>query len=371
MKLLYIVIAILMLGIIIFLHELGHFIVGRLSGISVTEFALGMGPRICGFTRKGTKFSLRLIPLGGYCAFVGEDEDSSDPRSMNNAPAWKRLLTVLAGPFMNFLVAFILSTILIAADLISNPFETVTYPQVADIIAGMPAEEAGIQKGDVFVEVNGAAISFDGEGTDLLRSVAAACENGESMNVKLDRPVTETEWETYETVLTPAFDEESGSMLMGVQLPVWNAPYNVGVVGAMGESFRFMGRVVVETWKMLVSLISDLVRGNQIEEGAVSGVVGIVDTVSDELNTGFSRDFAYGIASVVYYIMAISLSLGIMNLLPFPALDGGRGVLLVIEAVTGKHIKRETEAVINLIGFAILILLMVFVTVNDVRNIIK
>ena len=369
MKILYILIAILMLGIIIFLHELGHFIVGRLCGIGVTEFALGMGPKLWGFTRKGTKFSLRLIPLGGYCAFVGEDDDKKDdPTAMNNAPAWKRLLTVLAGPFMNFLVAFILSTVLIAAGLIANPYETVSLPYVVEVMEGMPAEEAGIKVNDIFVEVNGNPVSFDSEGTDYLRSVAAL---GEQMNVKLSRPISDTERETYETVFTPAYDEETGSVIMGVKLPNTYAAFDVGVIGAMGESFKFMGRTAVETWKLLVSLIGDLVRGNQIEQGTVSGVVGIVDVVSDELSVGFSEAFAEGLAAISYYIMAISLSLGIMNLLPFPALDGGRAVLLIIEAITGKHIKRETEAIINLIGFAILILLMVFVTVNDVRNIIR
>ena len=369
MKLLYIVIAILMLGIIIFLHELGHFIVGRLCGIGVTEFALGMGPKLWGFTRKGTKFSLRLIPLGGYCAFVGEDDDKKDdPTAMNNAPAWKRLLTVLAGPFMNFLVAFILSTVLIAAGLIANPYETVSLPYVVEVMEGMPAEEAGIKVNDIFVEVNGNPVSFDSEGTDYLRSVAAL---GEQMNVKLSRPISDTERENYETVFKPAYDEETGSVIMGVKLPNTYAAFDVGVIGAMSESFKFMGRTAVETWKLLVSLIGDLVKGRQIEQGTVSGVVGIVDVVSDELSVGFSEAFAEGLAAISYYIMAISLSLGIMNLLPFPALDGGRAVLLIIEAITGKHIKRETEAIINLIGFGILILLMVFVTVNDVRNIIR
>ena len=369
MKILYILIAILMLGIIIFLHELGHFIVGRLCGIGVTEFALGMGPKLWGFTRKGTKFSLRLIPLGGYCAFVGEDDDKKDdPTAMNNAPAWKRLLTVIAGPFMNFFVAFILSTILIAGGLIMNPYETEMLPYVIEVLAGMPAEEAGILLGDIFTEVNGQPVTFDSTGTDFLCSFAAG---GESMTVKLSRAVSDTEVETYETVLTPVFDEESGSMLMGVSFPYTYARFDVGVFGAMGESFKFMGRTAVETWKLLVSLIGDLLHGNPIEQGTVSGIVGIVDTVSDELNVGFSENFAYGLSYVTYYIMAISLSLGIMNLLPFPALDGGRAVLLIIEAITGKHIKRETEAIINLIGFGILILLMVFVTVNDVRNIIR
>jgi len=365
MSILYILAAVLMLGVIIFLHELGHFVAGRAMGIGVNEFAVGMGPKVFGWEKNGTKYSLRCIPLGGYCAFVGEDDGNDAQNAMNAQPAWKRIVTVFAGPFMNFLVAFVIAVVLIATHSIPNIYETTSVPVITGVIENMPAEAAGVQKNDIIIAVNGEQVSYDDSGVALVKSKLSA---DESIVLTVKRG---EEGETVDITLTPEYDAESGKLLLGVYFPTIYASYDCGFFGAIPEALKFMGRTVVETVNMLGSLLGKLFTGGKVESGSVSGVVGIVSQVSEGMSDGFSSGIGDGLFVIAYYIMAISLSLGIMNLLPFPALDGGRLVLLVIEAITGKHLKREAEGIINLIGFAVLIILMIVVTFSDVKSLIK
>ena len=162
--------ALIILGVVVTIHEFGHFIVGKLSGIAVTEFAVGMGPKLISWQGKETKYSIRILPLGGFCAFVGEDEDNPDPRAMNNQPVWKRFLTVFAGPFMNFLLAFIMAVVLIATSAIPDPYSIKTVPVLYSVEENMPAGRAGLQAGDRILEVDGEAVSSDDAGVELLRS---------------------------------------------------------------------------------------------------------------------------------------------------------------------------------------------------------
>ena len=393
MSIVYILLALVMLGVIIFLHEFGHYIVGRLLGIGIVEFAIGMGPKLLGWKRthkvKGTgeeetiQYSLRLLPLGGFCAFLGEDTGDDAPRAMNNQPAWKRILTVAAGPAMNFAVAFVLSVGLIASGQIANPYDTETLPIVSDVIEGMPAQQAGFEALDVISRLDGTVITPDGAGTEALRAYLASLEEGQSVNVTVKRADRDArlswpeEGPSLEMLLSDAKNEvqltltparQEGTVLLGVHLPSRYAAYDCGLLGAIPESLKFMWNTVKATYEMLGTLIRNLVTGGDIPEGSVSGVVGIVAGVSDSLKTGFGEAFATGMLNILFYVMAISLSLGIMNLLPLPALDGGRLVLLIIEWITGKHLSRKTEGFINLIGLALLLAVMLIVTYFDIRS---
>ena len=369
MTLVYILIAIVMIGFIIFFHELGHFVAGRLSGIGVTEFAVGMGPRLCGFEKNGTKYSLRLIPLGGFCAFVGEDEASDKADAMNNVSAWKRVFTVAAGPFMNLLLALILTVILISTNQIYNAFEKTapTVPQIGSVVDNSAAQEAGIMPGDLIVAVNGSSIDYSGAGADPLQTEIQGYESGAIVLT------VERNGDIFDTELVPRYSEADKRMLIGITYGYRYsyAEYDCNVLTAIPEAGKFMFRYFAETIKELGKLVGRLITGSGVESGTVTGVVGMVSNVSSDLSTGFAYGFSTGITEIGLWIMVISLSLGIMNLLPFPALDGGRLILLIIEAVTGKHLKRELEGYINLAGFALLLALMLIVTYSDIRALFK
>ena len=151
---LYILLAIALLGVLVMVHEFGHYIVGRLTGMTVLEFSIGFGPKLLGWKRKGIDYSLRAVPLGGYCSFLGEDENNSDPRAMNNQPVWRRFLTVLAGPMMNFIFAFIVCVVMLMGYFTAG----VVSPTVESVYADYPAAQAGMQAGDVIVEADGVPI---------------------------------------------------------------------------------------------------------------------------------------------------------------------------------------------------------------------
>lgn len=360
-NLLYILLALVLLGIITTFHEFGHFLVGRACGIGVIEFAVGMGPRLCGWERKGTKYSLRLLPIGGYCSFVGEDEASDNPRAMNNQPVWKRMLTVLAGPAVNLLLAVIVATGLIAGGLIVNPFEIDSQPVLLSVVENSAAAEAGLLPGDTIASIDGEAISCDSAGMERAREIIGATSAGETLTLTVKRGE-----ETLDVSLSPRYSEEDGRTMIGVSFQSFYRSYNLNVLEAIPEAFRLTGRVVVETVKFLKNLLIGLFTGQGVQDGAVQGVVGIVSTVSDDMKTGFGMTFMDGLHSILYWLMVISMNLGIMNLLPLPALDGGRVLFLIVEGLRGKPFNREREGLVNLIGFALLIMLAIFITYKDI-----
>ena len=391
MTIVYILIAILMLGVLIFVHELGHYLVGRLMNIGIEEFAIGMGPKI--FSRKGThkikiggkittettSYSLRALPLGGFCAFVGEDDETDDPRAMNKAPAWKRLLTVAAGPFMNIFIAFLIGVVLISAGLIPNIYDRehlhdyrVTVlatsegmPAAEAQISGLTGEEAKISYGDEIISVNGYAL--DADGVSGLKSQLKLIGVGGEAELVLKRG------EALLPVAVTLGEGEDGSPMLGVSLSESASypEYDCNLFESFGESVKLMKNITVDTYSSLIDLIGKVFRGESIPEGSVSGVVGIVSNVSSTLQIGFGENFSSGVMYIFLYLMLISVSLGLMNLLPLPALDGGRLVLLIIEVITGKHLNRKVEGYINLIGLALLLGLMLLVTFFDVKSLFK
>ena len=378
MTIVYILVAIVMLGVLIFLHEGGHYLMGRLMNIGIEEFAIGMGPKI--FSRKGTHkikvngkieqetttYSLRLLPLGGFCAFVGEDENNSDPRAMNNAPVWKRLLTVAAGPVTNLLVAFLIGWVLIATATVPNLYSTQNaYIEISGTIEGLPAEESYIKSGDIILSVDG--IDMIGNGTDTMKSYISSLEPGTSVKMWVQRGNISL------PVSVKTAKNESGETMLGVYLTQYatRAQYDCNVLEAMGESAVLMKNIFVDTFESLGGLLRKLFSGQSIPEGSVSGVVGIVSNVSTGLRASFDEDFLSGITLFFLYMMLISESLGIMNLLPLPALDGGRLAVLIIELITKKHLNRRVEGYINLAGLALLLCLMAVVTFSDVKMLIK
>lgn len=343
-NILYILIAILLLCLLIVVHELGHFVVGRLCGIGVVEFSVGFGPKLFGWRRKDTDYSIRAFPLGGYCKFVGEDEDNNAPNAMNNMPVWKRFLTVVAGPAMNVVFAFLAGIVMLCM------FYGTVIPRVDSVVEGMPAAEAQLLPGDVVTYANGMKIPLTADGTVELRSII---QQSDSVDLTVKRGN-----ETIELTLIPDLvaDESTGETVRQIGISFEFVPYNI--LTAIPGSARLMKDM---STMMLDFLRNLLFKGEGVED--VAGAVGTVAIVSQQL--------ALDPSQLLYFAVVISLNLGIMNLLPLPALDGGRLVFLVIEAIRGKPVPPEKEGIVHGIGLLLLLGLAAVLTWHDIVTLIK
>lgn len=343
----FIVYAIIIFAILIFVHELGHFIAARVSGISVREFALGMGPKLFKKQGKQTLFSIRAFPIGGFCAMEGEDEDSADPHAFNNRPIPARALTLVAGSLMNILLAILLLSIIIF-----SAGEPTT--KIAEIGADSPALGAGLVEGDQIVSINGEPIKswadISAYVTDFNQRVASGEVTGDAAAIEVLRADG-----SRETIKTAFYEDAEGNMKIGI----------TPVIGhSAGFAFRSIGYGANATWsmtKMMFATLRDLFTGKAGID-SLTGPVGIVKTVGDTAQMGFGY--------VVQLAALISLNLGIVNLLPLPALDGGRILFLIVRIFTGKRVSDTVEGRIHLVGFVLLIALMVYVTVIDVNRFI-
>lgn len=337
MTLLSIVGALLVLTVLVFVHELGHFYAGKRLGFRIDEFAIGMGPVVCSKEKNGTRFAIRALPIGGLCAFHGEDEGVSDPECFNAQPVWKRMIVVLAGPFMNILLAVVLAVIIL-----------MTYgeymPMINDFTAeNTPAEAAGIQVGDIITEIDGKSITYYAECTDYIRQADHA---GIEVTVRRGgSDVTLTARDIY--------DPESGSNRLGIYISPERLRY--GLLEAATNSVRYTCYIVKEMFKVLGGLFTGSVTSDD-----VAGPVGTISIIGQAVRAGFEVVLRLGVL--------ISINLGIMNILPIPALDGGRFLFMVIEAVRGKPIPPEKEGMIHMAGLVLLFSLMILLTVMDVRK---
>ncbi len=379
-----VLLALIVLGVIITVHEFGHYIVGKKLGIGIVEFSIGFGPKLVSWKRKETKYSIRLLPLGGYCAFLGEDTDANAPNAMNNQPVWKRFMTVLAGPALNVLVAFVAAVVLIAGGYIYNPFKTQVFPVLVQIADDSPADRAGLKVGDIIARANGEEISFDTSGTEKVREIISDSPNmpvaltinrsgtdsPDLSDIPQDGLSDETEHEEIEIVITPLIDEKEDRPMIGVSFGAYYDSYDCNVITAIPEAALLLKEVVVMTVSFLKDMIVGLIGGRGVDDGALTGVVGIVAEMSTDVKQGIMLNFSDGMLRILNWILIISLNLGIMNLLPLPALDGGRLVFLAIEGIRRKPLNRDKEGIVHLIGLALLLALAVFITYKDIARLI-
>lgn len=331
--------------LIILVHEAGHFLLGRKSGIGVVEFSMGLGPTICGFTRGSTKYSLKLLPFGGACMFEGEDGVSESPTAFPNANVWGRIATVAAGPVFNFILAFFLSLFVVG----SIGYDA---PVIADVMEGYPAEEAGIQAGDRIVRLGGSKV-------DLYREISMYTQfhaDGGPVQVVFER-----DGERFTTTLTPKYDEEEGRFLFGFRGSVGREKGNPFKV--IRYSFAEVKYWIKITFKSLGMLVTGRVSADDI-----SGPVGIAKAVGDVYEESKSDGAYYVWLNMMNIAILLSANLGVMNLLPLPALDGGRLVFLIIEAVRGKRVNPDKEAMVHFAGLVVLMALMVFIMFNDISK---
>lgn len=415
----------------ILFHELGHFLLAKKNGIVVTEFSLGMGPRLFSTVKNGTRYSLKALPLGGSCAMLGEDTAEDEEKgTFNAASVWGRISVVAAGPVFNFILALIFATVIVAlagydpaeimevkegssaeqaglqeGDIITEfqgyhidlgrdlyvytylnevtsdsismkvnrdgetieicyqPDENIRYllgfnrsdsssMKVDSLISGLPLEEAGVQPGDVITGINGVKI-----------------ENGEDYDAYLEEhPLSETPVDIvyerdgleYEAQITPA---KYSSPDMGFS-------YNVGSVKARGLQVLKYGLIEVK-YMIRTTLLSlkELVTGG-LGMQDLSGPVGVVDAIGQTYEQSKSEGALIVLLNMLNMVVLLSANLGVMNLLPIPALDGGRLVFLVLEAVRRKPVNREIEGRIHFAGLMLLMMLMVFVMYNDIMKLI-
>ena len=337
MIVLYILIAILVFGFLIFIHELGHFIFAKKFGVTITEFSLGMGPKIVSKKGKdGVEYAIRALPIGGFVAMVGEDEDSEDPNAFHKKPAWQRFIIVIAGALMNLLIGIIIMVILtISTDRFGGTV-------VAEFMDGATSSSTGLMVNDEIIEINGYNVHT---ANDLSYEIM---RNGyEPVSVTVIRNGQEI---TISDVEFPQVSSQ-GVAFGHMDFKIFEEPKGFGVVCKNAYYSCY------STVKMIWDSLFDLVSGRYGIE-AVSGPIGVTGAITDAAKTS-----AY---SLFYIVVIISMNLGVFNLLPIPALDGGTLVFLLIEMIFKKPIPRKIENGLKLTGFALLMLLVIFVSFKDI-----
>lgn len=339
-----ILIFLIIFTVIILVHEGGHFLLAKKNGIGVTEFSMGLGPTILGFTRGGTKYSLKLLPFGGVCIFEGEDGVAESKSAFPNANVWARIATVAAGPVFNFLLAFFLSLFVIS----SLGYDA---PVIGDVIADYPADIAGLQSGDEIVEINQTNINLYRE-----ISLYTQIHQGDKATITYKR-----DGKAYTTELVPMWSEEEGRYLFGFQGPNERVKGNpLQVIQYSVYEVKYWIDVTFESLVMLAT--------GQISKDDLAGPVGVAKIVGDVYDASKPDGAYYVWLSMMNIAILLTANLGVMNLLPLPALDGGRLVFLIIEAIRGKRINPEKEGMVHFIGLVALMVLMVFIMFNDISK---
>lgn len=440
-----ILIGVLLFELIIFIHEFGHFITAKKSGIKVNEFSLGMGPKIFSFGKGETKYSLRIFPIGGFCAMEGEDEDSPEPRAFNNAKVWKRMIVVIAGAVMNIILGFVLMFVVVVQQDSYSSTEVQSFPATSF------SSCTGLQSGDVIKEINGYGIStsmdfnypistaelktVDGSTLEIykedcgnnLYNMAVSLvqdknnklsdEQVSKVNELLSKSTNEivkakskedafsvyenyykkindacgikdykvekiVEKETRKRYTADILVERNGEekLLKNVQFFTYttkdNSDPQVSIDFYVKPIEKTFGSVISQTFKQTISTckmiyasLGGLLSG-KFGLKDMSGPIGIASAVTTVASESLSSGFMSAVNSIIYVMMIITVNLGLFNMLPFPALDGGRFVFLIIEAIRGKSVPRKVEAIVNGIGMGLLILLMILITANDIFKLI-
>ena len=336
-----ILLAILIFGCIIAIHEFGHFIAAKRNGIQVNEFAIGMGPKIFRFQKGETLYSLRLFPVGGFCSMEGEDAESKNARAFDQKPVWRRMIVVLAGAFMNLVLGFVL----LIATTSSDPY------LISNTIHGFheqaTSNTCGLQVGDTIVSLNGSHIFTI---TDLQYKLSN--ESGEPFTVVVERDGKKVKLQD-----VTFRDQENNDWLDFSLEPQQKTVFHV---------LSWAAKDTVATGKLIWMSLIELVTGKYgIQD--LSGPVGTVEVISNAATAGTTA--AERISSVLHLTIFITINVGIFNLLPIPGLDGSRFWFLFLEAIRRKPVKKEHEALVHLVGMAALFLLMIVVTVQDVTRI--
>ena len=334
-----ILVSFVIIGIMITAHEFGHFIVGRKLGFKIEEFAIGMGPKLFRKQCNGYVFSLRALPIGGFVKFYGEDERAVDSDSFNSKKCWKRFCVLIAGALFNILLALLLAIIIVGA---YGNF----VPQINEVTAGAPAEAAGLKAGDIIVGVNGKNVVFY---DDALTYIDQSKSSQITFNVRRGDETLQIHSGYY-------YNKDEQRNMVGIVIQPVRMKYDI--FETVSIAFQTMGYAMREMLAFLGKLVTF-----QVGTEGIMGPVGIVDTVGKAVKSGFE--------DVLWLAMIIGLNLGIVNLLPIPALDGGRLVFVAVEAIRRKPIAAEKEAMVHFIGLMLLFGVMILFTYQDIARLIS
>lgn len=351
MTVIYILVAILVFGVIIIIHETGHFIAAKSFGVKVNEFSIGMGPRLFGWGKGETAYSLRLLPIGGFVSMEGEDDASPDPRAFGQKPAWQRLIIICAGAFMNLVLGFIVLVV------VTSFSGGITTTEVAGFFEDTaPSHQSGLEVGDKIIKVNGMSVFCD-------------ADISYQFQIDEDRTFEMTVIRGGEKLVLPevTFDgtvsEDGGSGLV----------IDFYVVGEKVNPFTvlsYSGRKFVSVGRMIWLSLFDLIRG-RFTINDLSGPVGIVGAIGDVVGST-AKGVAFGemILNLMSFVVFISINVGIFNLLPIPALDGARAFFIIVEMIRRKPIDPRREGLVHFVGLVLLFGLMAVVTVLDIIKLI-
>lgn len=345
MSFLYVLLALLMFSVLVVVHELGHFLVARLFGVTINEFSIGMGPQL--LSKKGKKrdtvYSLRAFPIGGYVSMAGEDDESDDPNAFHKKPVWQRILIVIAGPVTNVVLGFLLMLIIVLA---SKALATNT---VGQFDANAVSSSHGLRVGDRIIEVGDVNVHTGNEVVyEIINQGRAEAAEGV---VAIDLTVIRDGEEVYLPGVQFPSQEIEGVLFGEVDFRVFGEKKTVGSV--IKHTFYRS----VSTVKMILDQLVDL-AGGRYGLNAVSGPIGITEEVANAAKLGWMNFF--------YLVTVLTVNLGVFNLLPFPALDGGRLLFLLVELVTRRPVNKKIEGYINMAGLMLLFLLMIIVCCKDI-----
>ena len=335
-----ILVSILVFSVVIMIHELGHFIMAKASGIKVNEFSIGMGPQLFGKKVGDTEYSVRALPIGGFVAMVGEDEESDAEGAFNSVPVQNRIGVVVAGAVMNMILGFLVLLFLTGRQ------SAITSRTVHSFYEGAMTQQTGLMVDDEIIAINGRKCYI---ANDIIYEFARTQNGVADFTVIRDGKKVELEDVTFETYV----DDETGLKQMVIDFVVY--PVEKTLPNMLKEAANW----TVSIARMVFLSLVDLVTGN-VPINQMSGPVGIVSTISDAVS--------YGLESVLMILAMITINLGVFNLLPFPALDGGRLVFLLLELVRGKPVDQKYEMWVNGAGMLILLAFMVFVTFSDITR---
>lgn len=436
-----ILIAVALFELIIFVHEGGHFIAAKKSGIKVNEFALGMGPKLFSFTKGETTYSLRIFPIGGYCAMEGEDEESENPRAFNNAKIWKRMIVIVAGAFMNIMLGLVLMLITLL------PQEQFASTTVSQFSPSSFSAVTGLQSGDKITKINGYGVYTSTDFSFALFTLPVSEVDGSELSIYKEDCAFDLYTRATELVDENTTEDQNSEMITSLQeaqqklaqaetkeeaYQIFSEYYNsladivnkphaeeIPVIEEKETRQRFrtdmtverdgekvelkdvdlltlkksadddtptlqidffiepieknFGTVIQQTFASTISVVRmvwgslvGLIKG-QFSFNDMSGPVGIASAITEVAGESLrTSGFGSAVTSIVFVMMVITINLGIFNMLPFPALDGGRFLLLLIEWIFRKPVPRKVESIINTVGLILLLGLSVVIAVKDV-----
>lgn len=349
-----IVLFVLIFGVIVLSHEFGHFIVAKKNGIHVVEFAMGMGPTLFHIDRGGTKYSIKLLPFGGACMFEGEDGPAAEEQEAETggsflaAPVWVRIATIFAGPFVNLLLGFVIALILVA-------YRGTDLPVIQMVLEGSAAEEAGLMAGDVITRMNGEKIHVYRE----VRLNSMLNSDGKDFSISYLRNGQECS-----VTLTPKYSKDDDRYYIGLMgVGEYVSCRGLSIVRYGFYESQFVVKNTIKSLQMLVT--------GKLGRDDVSGPVGMANYVGETYEEVKEYGFLTVLMTMFELVVILSINIGTMNLLPLPALDGGRLVFLILEVVRGKPVPPEKEGFVHMAGLILFFLLMLFVMYNDIMRIIK